>query len=578
MKSSVSRSPHAEANTERDPPVVPARVHVLLLEDDASDAELAARALTAAGFAVSFDRVETEAAFNAALARGGYDLVLSDYNLPSFNGLRALEIFRASGIDLPFVLVSGALGIDKAVESIKLGANDYVMKGHLERLAPAVRGALRDAAERRQRARAAAAETERVQRLLQDEAYVAGALAKVGEELISSRYVPALLERLCRVTAEVLHCAVSYTFIVHEDSGTLSAVAAHGEMAERWETIRALDVRMIPGVAEEFRRGGLVRHGAAGEVPSVLRNAFALTDSISVPLWCGEQLTGIQIAGMRDGGEFTARDERVARGIAQLASLAVENARLVEQLENANRLKSDLLATMSHELRTPLNVILGYNELLLDEVFGTLTPEQAASLDRVGMSARELLELINATLDISRLETGRAALALEDIDPAALLQDIESETRALREKPGVESVWRIVPNLPRIRSDLVKLKVLLKNLIANAIKFTDHGSVTIAAQARDGWIEFSVADTGTGMSSETQAVIFEPFRQGDSSATRLHGGVGLGLYIVSRLLEMLSGRIEVESAVGVGSTFRVRIPVNATHSARVGARDSKARG
>ncbi len=233
---------------------------------------------------------------------------------------------------------------------------------------------------------------------------------------------------------------------------------------------------------------------------------------------------------------------------------------------------------MSHELRTPLNVILGYNELLLDEVFGTLTPEQAASLDRVGMSARELLELINATLDISRLETGRAALALEDIDPAALLQDIESETRALREKPGVESVWRIVPNLPRIRSDLVKLKVLLKNLIANAIKFTDHGSVTIAAQARDGWIEFSVADTGTGMSSETQAVIFEPFRQGDSSATRLHGGVGLGLYIVSRLLEMLSGRIEVESAVGVGSTFRVRIPVNATHSARVGARDSKARG
>jgi len=278
----------------------------------------------------------------------------------------------------------------------------------------------------------------------------------------------------------------------------------------------------------------------------------------------------VQIAGVRGAVELTARDERVARGVAQLASLALENARLVEQLEAANRLKSDFLATMSHELRTPLNVILGYNELLLDEVFGTLTPEQAASLDRVGCSARELLELINATLDISRLETGRAVLALQDIDAAALLHDIEIETRALREKPGVESVWRIVPNLPCLHSDVVKLKVLLKNLIANAIKFTDRGSVTITAEARDGWIEFSVIDTGMGMSTETQAVIFEPFRQGDSSMTRLHGGVGLGLYIVSRLLEMLSGRIEVESIVGAGSTFRVWIPLDAARAPVVG--------
>src|SRR6185369_15171719 len=226
---------------------------------------------------------------------------------------------------------------------------------------------------------------------------------------------------------------------------------------------------------EAFRRGGLIRHGgaAADDIPPALRNAFALTDSISMPLLRGEQLIGVQIAGVRDRREFTERDERVARGVAQLASLGFENARLVEQLEAANRLKSDFLATMSHELRTPLNVILGYNELLLDEVFGTLTPEQAASLDRVGTSARELLELINATLDISRLETGRAALSLSDIDVAALLREVESETRALREKAGVESVWRIAPELPRVYSDAVKLKVLVKNLVANAFKFTD---------------------------------------------------------------------------------------------------------
>jgi len=150
MKSSVSRAPHADANTERDanmerdPPVDRTRLRVLLLEDDLSDAELAERALTGAGLAVSFDRVDTEAAFTAALERGGYDLILSDYNLPSFDGLRALEILGARAAEVPFVLVSGALGEEKAIESMKLGATDYVMKGHLDRLAPVVRRALRD--------------------------------------------------------------------------------------------------------------------------------------------------------------------------------------------------------------------------------------------------------------------------------------------------------------------------------------------------------------------------------------------------------------------------------------------------
>jgi signal transduction histidine kinase len=277
-----------------------------------------------------------------------------------------------------------------------------------------------------------------------------------------------------------------------------------------------------------------------------------------VALRRGEQIIGIQIAGRRGAARaFGPRQHRIARGIAQLASLALENARLVDKLEQANRLKSDFLATMSHELRTPLNVILGYNDLLLDEVFGRLTPEQAASLDRVGTSARELLELISATLDISRLETSRAALNLRDINPAALLREIEMETRSMLEKPDVEVVWRVAPDLPHLYSDAVKVKVLLKNLIANAAKFTDQGSVTISAEACDGGLEFRVADTGIGMAPDTLAVIFEPFRQGDSSSTRRQGGVGLGLYIVTRLLELLAGRIEVESAPGVGSTFRV---------------------
>jgi signal transduction histidine kinase len=145
----------------------------------------------------------------------------------------------------------------------------------------------------------------------------------------------------------------------------------------------------------------------------------------------------------------------------------------------------------------------------------------------------------------------------------------------MREKPGVHSTFQVPAALPRLYSDAVKVKVLLKNLIANAMKFTDHGSVTVSVSAQDGWIEFAVVDTGIGMSPDTQAVIFEPFRQGDSSTTRRHGGVGLGLYIVSRLLDLLSGRIDVASVPGQGSTFRIWIPIDAMREARLRRRSTE---
>ena len=416
---------------------------------------------------------------------------------------------------------------------------------------------------------AGAVEAAELQRAQRDDAQVSAALVRVGRELISSVDLPILLDRLCRITTDVIGCDVAYTLMVSEDPDTLLPVACSGESTERWEALRNLTIPLAGFGLARRQHGppGALLYDAAEHadlIPPPLRAAFALSRSMTVRLQRGERIIGVHVAGYHGGtGTFSRQQQRIALGIAQLASLALENARLVQQLAGANRLKSDFLATMSHELRTPLNVIIGYNELLLDEVFGTLSPEQAASLDRVGTSARELLELISATLDISRLETGRAALNLQDIDLVELLTEIEVETRALREKPGVDTLWQVAPDLPRLQSDAVKLKVLLKNLIANAVKFTDHGSVTISVAARDDWLECTIADTGIGMSAETRAVIFEPFRQGDSSSTRRHGGVGLGLYIVSRLLALLQGRIEVESELGAGSTFRVWIPLDA---------------
>ena len=401
-----------------------------------------------------------------------------------------------------------------------------------------------------------------------EEGEVAGALARIGQELIASVDLPVLLDRLCRVTTDVLQCDVAFTMLYREEEDVYVPVASVGYTPERWAVVRALRVarEMVPARNEPNGHDDIVHATADAEgraAPELLAD-YDVRELLAVGLRRGRQLAGVHVAAQRTPGRtFGPRQHRIARGLARLASLALENARQFDKLEGANQLKSVFLATMSHELRTPLSVITGYVELLLDEVFGRLTPEQTASLDRVGTSARELLELINATLGISRLETGRTALTLQEIHPAALLREVEAETAATRDKPEVASLWHVPDDLPTVYSDAVKLKVLLKNLINNAFKFTDAGSVTVRAAARDDWLELCVTDTGIGMSPAVQAVIFEPFRQGDSSTARRRGGVGLGLYILSRLLDMLAGRIEVESAPGKGSTFRVWIPRDA---------------
>ncbi len=229
-----------------------------------------------------------------------------------------------------------------------------------------------------------------------------------------------------------------------------------------------------------------------------------------------------------------------------------------EQAESADRIKSDFLSIVSHELRTPLVSIIGFNDLLLDGVAGKLSEEQVDALKKIDNNSKRLLELINAILDFSRL--GAKSVEVKEIDVSDLIEEIKSETQSLTSESGLNFIWKVDPDLPHIHTDPAKLKVVFKNLISNAVKFTEKGSVTVGVNKSDGGIEISVSDTGIGIALENLPVIFEPFRQIENPLTRRHGGVGLGLYIVKRLLELLGGTIKVESEVGKGSTFRVWIP------------------
>lgn len=231
-----------------------------------------------------------------------------------------------------------------------------------------------------------------------------------------------------------------------------------------------------------------------------------------------------------------------------------------EAAEQAERAKSDLLSILNHELRTPLSVILGYTDLFLEGTLGAPNEEQRGILQRLHANACSVLDLVSDGLNLSRLEAGRLTVESTEVSIPELFRAIEAETATLRELSGLRFSWSADRNLPLLLSDPGKLKVIVKNLLSNAMKFTRAGEVTVGAHADNDAVEIYVKDTGIGIPQEQQSVIFEAFRQGSTTNVRGLTGVGLGLYIVKRLLDLLGGTVSVESEVGKGSTFRVRLP------------------
>jgi signal transduction histidine kinase len=315
-------------------------------------------------------------------------------------------------------------------------------------------------------------------------------------------------------------------------------------------------------VQEGLRRTGVLTYdiaGAdAGDPMARAARSFGLQHAIGMALYRGSEVIGFHFGCRRDPARsFNARDKRIAAGLARSASIALQSRAALDALDSANRLKSEFVAAISHELRTPLNIIMGYASLLLEGAFGEVAADQLQALLRIDRSALNLFELVNGMLDLSRFESGRVRVDLSTVDLGGLLTQIEAETRELRQ-PAVTFRWR-AHGLLSLRTDELKLKVVLKNLVTNALKFTAAGSVEVAARKHGDGVEVRVQDTGGGIAAETLPIIFEAFRQGPGT-TRQQGGVGLGLYIVKRLLEVLGGSIRVESEVGSGTTFVLWIP------------------
>jgi signal transduction histidine kinase len=381
---------------------------------------------------------------------------------------------------------------------------------------------------------------------------------------------PELLGILCEAAAaqcDASGAAVFQTDEQHRD-GADGAEVAEGDVVAATGTLLAARGLSFPLPGSMMR--DVLRTRDAAMVDDFSNSAYPLTrvapnlrlgPLLLAPLAAHNAIVGV-LGVARDAGAapFTNREADRLRTIADHAALAVWKSELFDRAQAAARAKSRFLATVSHELRTPLTALAGYEELLADQVLGTLSEPQHDVVERMRSVTQHLAGVIEELLAFSSLEEGKERVRPTEFLAADLMRSVAAVLEPMARQKHLE-LRCDVPSKPlRLNSDVDKIRQVLVNLGGNAVKFTDKGFVRISVESDTAEARFAVADSGPGISREDLALLFRPFTQLDTGLTRRHGGTGLGLYVSRTLATLLGARIEVQSTVGEGSVFTLVLP------------------
>ncbi|BAZ19565.1 PAS/PAC sensor hybrid histidine kinase [Kalymmatonema gypsitolerans NIES-4073] len=542
-------------------------LRILLLEDSLLDAELIHALLNEGGIACEQVHVKTQAEFQTALEQDGFDLILSDYSLPGFDGITALEMAQHYCPDIPFIFVTATMGEEVAIETLKKGATDYVLKQRLERLVPSLRRALREAEYQRA---CKIAETELYRREQEFRA-----LAENSPDVIA------------RIDTKLRYCYVNpatelATGIPLEKwiGKTVAEMGYPEELATWQEKLRQVFATGIGCWMEFDFTGSKGRiYYQTRIVPEYTQNG-----TLQSLLTIGRDVTNYKLA-----------EQALQINEAQLRQQK-------EELEQANRIKDEFLAVLSHELRSPLNAILGWAKILRSR---TLDPTSLSrALETIERNAKLQTQLIEDLLDVSRIISGKLTLrpyptnlipaieaAIDTMRLAAQAKSIDLQFTILNSGlatedkiTGAQREFSLPPQStiqkPKflVLGDPNRLQQIVWNLLSNAIKFTPHGGLVevnlewvdegALEQGSRGenvfasYAKITVKDTGMGIKPDFIPYVFDSFRQADGSTTRKHGGLGLGLAIVRHLVELHGGTVSAQSSgEKQGATFTVQLPL-----------------
>lgn len=483
------------------------------------------------------------------------DVILADIMMPGLDGFEVVRALRARDAtrQTPIILLSARAGEEARVEGLDAGAHDYMVKPFSPReLVARVRAQL-------EQSHARAAELEHARRLQ----ILTRAAVTINSELSLADIFAAITETAREVVNA--HQAIAALHVGDEPLEPITTFSFSARHAE-WNSVVGLPIDLSPVIAdlhaptrlsdEELDERPVWRQLRKGGPPlrGLLATPLAGRDGATI---------GVILVSEKDDGVFNAEDEALLVQLAQLASVAIENARLYAELQRANLAKDEFLAMLSHELRTPMTATLGWASMLANPS-GLSEETRQLAVQTIEQSTRAQAKLIEDILDVSRISTGKLQLKVEPVDLRALAANACETVRPGAEAKRIDLCVTLADVAGHVMGDPARLQQVLWNLLQNAIKFTPPGGhVSVSVSSTDREVILAVTDDGEGIEPEFLPFVFDRFSQADSGAKRQFGGLGLGLAIVKTLVERHGGTIRATSAgTGRGSTFTVALPLH----------------
>lgn len=500
------------------------------------------------------------------------DIIIVDMQMPRLSGLDMLRRLRKEGLRIPTILITGFGSEQVAVEALRLGVRDYVVKPFTaQEILTAVERALRESRLEKER-------DELLQKLQTSNTHLERNLRElntiytIGQSFSSSLDLEAVLHRVVEAAVSLTHAEEGYLMLVDPNQQELYMRASKSPNSET-KSLRLRVVDSLAGTVMTSREPLLINEDSGWQK---IKTAYLVKSLVYVPLATPKQTIGVLgVANRIQANFFSQRDARVLSTLASYATAAIENASLyadaqlradelataLEKLQEFDKLKSEFIQNVSHELRTPLAIMYGYSQVLLEGQMGELQGEQHEALVIISRRIQMLIGLVDDLTMI--LTTQTQAPYREPVDTALLIHTVEADFQVAIRNANLTLSVDISPNLPIIQADTRQLRRVLDNLLGNALKFTPAGgSIRLRLWQEGPNMMLEVSDTGMGIPPDRHGRIFDRFYQVDGSTKRRFGGTGLGLALVKEITEAHGGWVNVDSELGKGSTFWVCLPIS----------------